>query len=71
MTKERFTGKDNIDLDRQIWDWLSQHPGWRIAKRHAVERLPLQMMSPHPIKFIEAPDAVAVCIEFEFNSDSD
>ena len=47
MPTKTFEGKDQTDLDKQIWDWKSLNPKVKELKRHPVERLPLHKLDLH------------------------
>jgi hypothetical protein len=66
MKTKVFTGKDEHDLEVQIWGWRSSNPGFSLKKRYPVERLDLDIT---PVKNNYAPltarDMVSAKIEYE------
>jgi hypothetical protein len=66
MKTKVFTGKDEHDLEVQIWGWRSSNPGFSIKKRFPVERLDLNMT---PTKTNYAPltarDTLSAKIDYE------
>ena len=67
MDKKTFSGKDQYDLDQQIWNWRSANPHIKVVKTHPVENIELRMTSPTPnFGLIKPPqDTVSVTIDYE------
>ena len=61
----RFNGKDQFDLDQQIWAWRSGNPRLRVTKVHPTEELPLSVSSPYPMRKILPKDRLSVLVEYE------
>jgi hypothetical protein len=60
----RFKGKDQYDLDQQVWNWRSANPQLKVTKIHPTEQLPLQAYNPYPVRKIAARDTVSVLVEY-------
>jgi hypothetical protein len=42
MKTTTFRGKDEVDIERQLWDWRTANPKAVISTKHPIERLPLR-----------------------------
>jgi hypothetical protein len=62
MKTKMFIGKDEHDLETQIWAWTSFNPGIAIKKWRPIEKLDLAG-DTHPS--LANPDAVSVKIDYE------
>jgi hypothetical protein len=60
--KLRVEAVDEVDLDRKIWALREQRSGKRIVMG-PVERLPIRMHSPNPMRKIAAQNTVATTVE--------
>ncbi len=65
MPTKTFEGKDQPDLDKQIWDWKSINPKFKELKRYPVERLPLNMTNVTPGTKIISQNLVSIRIDYE------
>lgn len=65
MLSKRLIGKDQYDLDQQIWVWRSNNPNLRITRIHPTEDLDVIASAPLPLRKIDAKDRVAVVIDYE------
>ncbi len=60
-----FEGKDDADVERQIWDWQSANR-IRIIKKHPLEKLPISAKKVDPgYPKIVAANAVSIRIDYE------
>jgi hypothetical protein len=66
MESKTFTGKDQYDVDRQIWDWRQANPTIKVVKTHSAEEIPLRMRasSPNHGPIPPAQDRVSVKVDF-------
>ena len=67
MKSETFKGKDQFDLNKQIWDWKTGHPKAVIKKTHSVEksRVDATPVKRTGVKKIPAPNLVSVRVDYE------
>jgi hypothetical protein len=65
MPSKTFEGKDETDLEKQIWDWKSVNPRIKLAKRNSTERLPLKMNKITRSVKINSPNLVSIRIDYE------
>lgn len=59
-----FTGKDEADFERKIWDWQCEGQ-IKIVQRHAIERLPISFRAPQNLSKVELLDQVRIRIDYE------
>jgi hypothetical protein len=59
-----FRGKDEVDIERQLWDWRMANPKAVISTKHPIERLPLGMSSPTMGAKRQALDTVLMRIDY-------
>jgi hypothetical protein len=67
MESKTFTGKDQYDVDQQMWNWRSSNPNIKVVKAHPAEDLELRMRAPAPNhRPIASPqDRVSVKVDYE------
>jgi hypothetical protein len=59
-----FRGKDEVDIERQFWDWRAANPKAVIVTKHPIEQLPLEMSSPTVGAKTQAPDLVLMRVDY-------
>jgi hypothetical protein len=65
MKATTFRGKDEVDIERQLWDWRTANPKAVISTKHPIERLPLEMSPPTVGTKMQAPDSVLMRIDYK------
>lgn len=67
MESKTFVGKDQYDVDQQIWNWRNTNPHIKIVKTYPAVDLGLPMKTPVPnYGPIASPqDRVSVKIDYE------
>ena len=68
MLTKTFEGKDDADLDKQIWDWKSANPKIKELKRHMVETLPLSMTTTVIGAPLKSHNRMLIRIDYESTS---
>ncbi len=66
MKSKTFKGKNEADLEQQIWDWQKSQTV-TIKEKHPIELLPLEVTKP-AFKFAPLPplaDAVSIRVDYE------
>ena len=65
MKSMTLKGKDETDLEKQLWDWRSDHPNAIVTTKHPIEQLILEMKDPVG-KFgkLQARDSVSMRIDY-------
>jgi hypothetical protein len=48
MKSRTFDGKDDRDLEEQLWQWRSTNPNVVVKYKHPIERLPLEFRERKP-----------------------
>jgi hypothetical protein len=48
MKSHTFKGKNEDDLEKQLWDWRTANPKAIVKQKHPIERLPLNLAKPSP-----------------------
>jgi hypothetical protein len=60
-----FTGMDEHDIERQLWDWRSAHPTARNLHRHSFEHLPLSMKATERGAKLDAQAQISLRVDYE------
>jgi hypothetical protein len=63
MKTTTFRGKDEVDIERQLWDWRTANRQAVIFTKHPIERLPLEMRPTTIGAKMQAPDLVLMRID--------
>lgn len=65
MTKEHtFKGKDQYDLDKQLWDWRSANPKVKVTRTGPVKSI-LEAHTMQRWEPIVPRDTVSMSIQYE------
>jgi hypothetical protein len=64
MKTTTFKGKDEPDLEKQLWDWRQANPKAVNITRHPIERLPLEMKAVVMGVKMQATDLVYIRIDY-------
>jgi hypothetical protein len=59
-----FRGKDEVDIERQLWDWRTTNSKAVISIKHPIERLPLVMRPTTMGAKMQALDLVLMRIDY-------
>ncbi len=59
-----FRGKDEVDIERQLWDWRTADPKAVVLTKHPIERLPLEMRPTTMGAKMQALDLVLMRIDY-------
>jgi hypothetical protein len=65
MPTKTFAGKDDVDLQKQIWDWKLANPKAKELSRKEAETLPLDMTSMKIGAPIATRDRVSIAIDYQ------
>lgn len=65
MNTKTFTGKDQADIDRRIWEWQTAVPGILIATRHPLKWLARDLQTDLRKYKIKATDLAIQRIDYE------
>ncbi len=65
MKLRTFEGKDEQDLEQQLWEWRSANPGVVVKHTHPIEGLPLELQERKPGSKIEPKNLVSMRVDYE------
>jgi hypothetical protein len=65
MKSRTFDGKDDRDLEEQLWQWRSTNPNVVVKYKHPIERLPLEFRERKPGSKVSAANLVSMRVDYE------
>jgi hypothetical protein len=64
MKSMTFRGKDETDIERQLWDWRSANPKAVVTTKHPIEHLIPEMKPVSRFAKLQAVDLVSMRIDY-------
>jgi hypothetical protein len=64
MKSKTFMGKNETDLEKQLWDWRQSNPKAIVTSKHPIERLSPEAKPVDKYAKLQGADSVSMRIDY-------